>query len=96
MHGVVAEDRREAVFAVTALTRSSTWPPGPARLPGLDPDLRYAVRAEPALDPHHLAGRQPDWMEDGITLTGRMLATAGVELAPLNPEQSYLITLRAV
>ena len=96
LHGVVGEDQREAVFAVTALSRSTTWPPGPARLPGLDPDLHYVVRAEPALDPHHLTRAQPNWMDAGVTLTGRVLASAGLELAPLNPEQAYLIMLRAV
>ena len=96
LHGVVGEDQHEAVFAVTALARSTTWPPGPARLPGLDPDRRYAVRAEPALDRHHLTRPQPGWMDGEVTLTGRVLASAGLELAPLHPEQSYLIMLRAV
>ena len=35
-------------------------------------------------------------MKDGVTLPGRVLATTGLELAPLNPEQSYLILLQAV
>ena len=96
LHGVVGEDRRAAVFAVTALSRSTTWPPGPARLPGLDPDRRYDVRVEPAVDPRHLNRAQPTWMDAGVTLTGRVLASTGLELAPLNPEQSYLILLRAV
>ena len=35
-------------------------------------------------------------MTDGISLPGRVLALTGVELAPLLPEQSYLILLQAV
>ncbi|HET9871998.1 MAG TPA: alpha-galactosidase [Propionibacteriaceae bacterium] len=92
--GVVAADQREAIYGVTALQRSVTWPPGRMRLPGLDPDTRYTVRVEPIstgglshLDP-------PAWVEAGVTLTGRALATAGIEILPLHPEHSYL--LRAV
>ncbi|HYO35795.1 MAG TPA: alpha-galactosidase, partial [Geodermatophilus sp.] len=47
VHGVVAPDRGDALFALVAVGRSVTWPPAPARLPGLDPDRRYRVRLQP-------------------------------------------------
>ena len=44
--GVIAQDAREALFEVTAIKRSVTWPPGRARLPGLDPQTLYDVQVE--------------------------------------------------
>jgi alpha-galactosidase len=96
LHGVVSLDQSEAIFAVTALARSATWPPGSARLPELDPGRRYAVRVEPGLDHELLTRPEPQWMTNGVTLSGRVLATTGLELAPLHPEQSCLILLQAV
>jgi alpha-galactosidase len=47
VHGVVAPDLRDAGYALVAVGRSVTWPPGPARLPGLDPNGRCRVRLQP-------------------------------------------------
>ena len=43
LHGVVAPDRAEALFAYVQLTASAFETPGLARLPGLDPDRAYRV-----------------------------------------------------
>src|SRR5690606_5180285 len=43
VHGIVAQDRAEAVFEFALLARPSTWPPGLVRIPGLDPEQRYRV-----------------------------------------------------
>ena len=56
MHGVVSPDRGRALYSVASVTRPGTTAPGRVRLPGLDPDLHYAVWAEPVLDPHHPPG----------------------------------------
>ena len=37
VHGVVATDRSDAIFGIETVARSTTWPPGRVRLPGLDP-----------------------------------------------------------
>ena len=95
VHGVVSGDRRDAVFGVTSVGRSQTWPPGQLRLAGLDPALAYAVRIEPTLDPHLLTRTAPPWALPGVTLPGRVLATTGLEIAPIHPEQSYLLMLEA-
>ena len=42
--GVVAPDRRRAIYSFASLSRSEVYALGSVPLPGLDPDLRYAVR----------------------------------------------------
>ncbi len=94
--GAVAEDGQEALFGVTAVARSITWPPGRARLPGLEPDTLYDVQVEP-LSVEDLAGMpMPAWVADGVRLSGRALATHGIQLLPIPPEYTYLMRLTAV
>ncbi len=94
--GVVAGDRSEAVYQVVAVDRSLTWPPGRARLPGLDPDRRYRVAPlEPAAHPGDPAG-EPDWWAGGTRLPGRMLGEVGVQVPALPPERLALLRCRAV
>ena len=45
VHGVVAADRREAVFAYVQLATGASQVPGCVRLAGLDPRARYRVTA---------------------------------------------------
>jgi len=47
VHGVIAHDRSEALFALVQLTSPETSAPGAVRLPGLDPARRYHVRVQP-------------------------------------------------
>ena len=95
LHGVVAQDRSEALFAYVQLTTSSLETPGAARLPGLDGDRAY--RVEPlaiAGTPGTQQATPPPWYDaGGVTLTGRALAEAGVELPVLLPEQALLLYL---
>jgi alpha-galactosidase len=42
--GVVAHDRRRAIYSFASVSRSEVYGLGSVPLPGLDPDLRYAVR----------------------------------------------------
>ncbi len=93
--GVVSTDRREALFGVTTLQRSHTWPPGRVTFAGLDPDLAYAVALEHPVDPHDLTTTSPPWTREGLTLSGRVLAHSGLELLPIHPEHSYLVKLTA-
>jgi alpha-galactosidase len=95
VHGVVGE--REALFAYVQLTTPALELPGPVRLPGLDADRAYRVA------PLTLAGgpaigsaQPPPWLAAGeITLTGRALAAAGLQLPALAPEQALLLHLTA-
>ncbi len=99
VHGVVAPDGGDALFALVAVGRSVTWPPGPARLPGLHPDRRYAVRLQPpGTDTGGAWTGLPPWCADGaaVVTTGRALATAGVQVPALNPEHLLLVRATAV
>lgn len=95
LHGVVAQDRSEALFAYVQLATSSLETPGAARLPGLDGDRTYRVA------PLAIAGvpetqqtAPPPWYDaGGVTLTGRALAEAGLQMPVLLPEQALLLHL---
>ncbi|MFG1778147.1 alpha-galactosidase [Micromonospora sp. NPDC049048] len=98
-HGVVAHDRSHAVYAVTRLTTSTAQAPGPVRLPGLDPHRRYAVRPVTGVpEPATLQLTEPGWLADGdgVTLGGAVLATVGLQLPALHPEQTVLLEVTAV
>jgi len=95
VHGVVAQDRSEAVYSVVALRTGVASPPGRVRLPGLDPHTRYRVRPLPPGDT--LGGRTGHgdlaWWADGVTLSGVVLDQVGVQAPVLNPEQMVLLHL---
>jgi alpha-galactosidase len=99
VHGVVAPDGGDALYALVAVGRSVTWPPGPARLPGLDPDRRYEVRLQPpGTDTGGAWTGPPPWCADGasVVMTGRSLAAAGVQVPSVNPEHLLLVRATAV
>jgi alpha-galactosidase len=95
LHGVVATDRSEALFAYVQLTASAFETPGLARLPGLDPGRAY--RAAPlavAGAPETKQAVAPSWLEaGGTTLTGGVLAEVGLPMPVLRPEQALLLHL---
>lgn len=102
VHAVVAPDRTEALLAFVAPGTATTASPGPVILPGLDPDRTYRVRLL-APDPGSVSGPggldpqvQPAWLTgDGVRLSGRVLAAAGVQAPVLGPEQLALVHLSA-
>jgi alpha-galactosidase len=95
IHGVVASDRSEAVYAL-ATTATGVWsPPGRIRLPGLDPDAVYhVVPLSPGDRPHGPTRYPLPWWSSGAELSGRMLSIAGVQAPVLFPER--LVLLRAI
>jgi alpha-galactosidase len=98
VHGVVAADRGEAIYAVVTLGTSVTSPPGRVRLPGLDPEALYDLRPLPPGDAagHGDATYPVPWWADGTRLTGRTLAAVGVQVPSLLPERLVLLhALRA-
>ncbi|MFC3505362.1 alpha-galactosidase [Micromonospora krabiensis] len=96
-HGVVAYDGSAAVYAVSRLATSVAQVPGPVRLPGLDPGRRYAVRPSAGVPgPATLDRSAPPWLAHGVTLTGAALATVGLQLPALHPEQALLLEVTAV
>ncbi|KAB8170906.1 alpha-galactosidase [Streptomyces sp. 3MP-14] len=96
MHGVVAPDRAEAVFALVAVGTSATWPHGRVRLPGLDPAAGYRLAVlPPGPETPGLGRGRPAWcVEEGVTgLRGSVLERAGLQLPTLHPEQLVLLHL---
>jgi alpha-galactosidase len=98
VHGVVAADRAEALFALVQLATPETSVPGAVRLPGLDPARRYRVRPQPPGDlPAALHWfTPPPWLAEGVTLPGSVLAHAGLRAPALHPERLLLIRAEAV
>ncbi len=98
VHGVVAPDRSDALFALVQLTTPETSVPGAVRLPGLDPARRYRVQLQPpgGLPAHVRERRSPPWAVEGVTLPGSALGAAGLRAPALFPEQLVLIRVRAV
>jgi alpha-galactosidase len=92
VHGVVAVDGTSAVYAVTQVATSLTYPTGWLRLPGLDPDAVYDVRPLPPGDHIEGTGQSPlPWWGDGARLTGRALEEVGVRGPVLYPERTVLV-----
>lgn len=96
-HGVVAPDRRRALFAFVAVDTLLAAQPGRVRLPGLDPERRYRV------EPVHLSdgaltrtqAGPPSWWTTPTTVSGRALATLGLQGPMLYPEQALVFRLIA-
>jgi alpha-galactosidase len=97
LHGVIAADRSEALFAYVQLATSALEVPGAGRFEGLDPERGYRVK--PVLlagGPRFAHAQPPPWPAAGaITLSGRALAAAGLQLPALAPEQALLLHVRA-
>ncbi len=91
LEGVVATDRSAAVYRLAAVRHTLTWPPGRVTLPGLDPDRRYAVRAQPPGDAAVRGPHRPAWAADGVTLSGRVLAEVGLQAPLLDPDQLVML-----
>jgi len=95
-HGVYAADRSEGIVSFAQLTTAPSLTPPALRLPGLEPDRLY--RIEHVRLPRErwgLAGSQPQWLTDGVELTGRQLAAHGIRPPVLHPESAVLFALTA-
>ena len=91
LHGVVAQDRSRALFALVQRERPATWPPGLVRLPGLDPDATYEVAPGGPFSPPGDWDR-PAWWAHPVRLTGRALATVGLQSPALEVDHAALVT----
>ncbi|UKA64581.1 alpha-galactosidase [Arthrobacter sp. FW306-04-A] len=94
LEGVVATDRKDALFAFSLTERPRTWPVGRLTLPGLDDAVPYRVTTVfPGDVP---PGPQPPWLADGAVLSGRTLRLVGLEMPSLDPDRSVLFSVHAV
>ena len=98
VHGVVSADAASALFAVVAMTATRDAVVGPATLPGLDPDALY--RVEPVrlgAWPRVVQDAMPPWWAEGsVTMTGRVLASVGIPMPLLAPEQALVLEVTRV
>ena len=100
LQGVVAHDRGEAIYRLSALDHSLTAGTGLVTLPGLDPQRDYQVSTVTlAADPGPVDPRRPSlppWMEAGVRTSGRLLDQVGVRLPRLAVHELVLIRAEAV
>ena len=97
VHGTVAGDGSDALFAVVQLATPDASVPGRVRLPGLLPDAEYDVSAQSPGDAPAVRGEGDlPWLASGVRMTGRTLAAAGVAAPALQPQQLVLVRTRRV
>lgn len=96
INGVVAVDQSHAVFGITTVGRSVTFPPGRVSLPGLDPVKRYRVQPLPPSDHYPGTNQYPGWWDEGVVLSGRTLREVGVQIPAMFPEYTHILRARAV
>jgi alpha-galactosidase len=95
VHGIVARDGSEALYAVVSVATSLFAPPGRVTLPGLRPDAAYRVELTPPGD--QLAGVHrslPGWVGADVVATGRILGNFGIEAPAMFPEHAVLVRVR--
>jgi len=99
LHGVLAHDGSEALYALVSTATSFAEVPGRVCLPGLQPDRRYRVEAVyPAPDDSHafIQIAPPPWLSAGVEASGQFLAASGLPMPVLNPEHGILLAVRRV
>lgn len=93
--GIIAPDRRHAVFRFTSLRTGPHSSPQPQRLPGLSSDLRYHLSIPFPAKPRVLEDQSIKWSK-GVNAPGRMLVERGVPMPLLLPAESLLLEVRAL
>jgi alpha-galactosidase len=95
IHGVVSQDKSEAVFALVTLSAQGGSRPDAIRFAGLNPEQRYRVKAVfPAGEPSFIQRTQVEWF-DGVELTGAALESVGLRSPIMYPENALLIEIEA-
>ena len=96
VHGVVAVDRSEAVFAYAQVAASATTLPALVRLPGLDPARSYTVEVLHLPGEHGRPGKSgPPWQDQPYVADGAAIASVGLAMAVHHPESATLLHLMA-
>lgn len=92
--GVVTNE--QAIYSIAQLQATSIANIGHVRLPGLDPDRRYRLHTVDGTPVG--AHMQAPWVHEpeGIVLTGRQLAAAGLRAPTLRPSTAILIVCDAL
>jgi alpha-galactosidase len=97
LHGVVATDRREALFAYVRTGTSPEQQVGRLVLPGLDPDALYDVERRDDAGVAPTAEKSPPawWERGGTAASGAVLGRIGLPAPRLDPVQAVVVHLRA-
>ncbi len=101
VHGVVATDGTQALFAYVALASSAAEAPAPVRLPGLDPAARYVVSVvDTGGEPFTVQTAGPSWWPAPgaatAALSAAYLSGVGLTMPVLGPEQAVVLHLTRV
>ena len=100
LHGVVAGDGTQALFALAAVATSFAEQPGRVALPGLSPDTLYRVALSypgpDAAGATFVQTSPPAWLAQGAQATGRFLAEVGLPMPILNPEHAIVLEVTCV
>jgi alpha-galactosidase len=96
-HGVVAQDKSEAIVSFVQLVSAQSMAMEALRIPGLASDRTYRVSQImlPGAQAHP-ARRQPAWVKNGIDATGAELSGIGLQMPVLDPESLILLHLVAL
>jgi alpha-galactosidase len=92
-HGVVADDRGEALFALVWLERALNS--RRVRIDGLDPATSYRIEVIGAR-PGEAHSVTPSWASGASVLTGQALGAAGIPLPPARRGSALLLHLQSV
>jgi alpha-galactosidase len=92
-HGVVADHRNEALFALVWLERALAS--RRVRIDGLDPATSYRIEVIGAR-PGEAQTVTPSWASGAPVLTGKALGAAGIPLPPARRGSALLLHLEAV
>ena len=102
LDGVVAPDGSEALYKLSMLDHSLVWPPGRVTLPGLLPEVGYRLslpaprhRSDAVYGTPEPPPAPPRWSEGGVTLSGRLLDSLGVQSPLLTVDELVVIHARA-
>jgi alpha-galactosidase len=89
---VVAADRSVGWYVVATVDTVLTQSPPAVQLPGLDPTRRYRLSNATPPGEAHRADLGESWLDQqGVDVTGRVLAEAGVRLPVTAPGSAYVV-----
>lgn len=96
LDGMVKPERDAAIYRFTQLTTSQTYPAAPVRLPGLNQDKNYRIKPlAPSMDISWIGNGQSPlgwWNEEGVVVSGAVLANYGLRPPTLHPAQAVLFS----
>lgn len=103
LHGVIAPDQTDALFAFVVHGSPAAEFPGRITLPGLDPKRTYRVEAlmptaadlpvttEGDANSPFVQLAPPTWLEKGASATGKFLAEVGISMPIVRPQHALLL-----